>query len=37
MEYATDEAKKRYNAGISADDAIADIDTGEYNSSWGES
>lgn len=35
-EYVTDEARKRYDAGMSADEAIADIDLGEY-SSWGES
>jgi cyclase len=35
-EYVTDEARKRYDAGMSAGEAIADIDLGEY-SSWGES
>ncbi len=35
-EYVTDEARKRYDASMSADEAIADIDLGEY-SSWGES
>ena len=35
-EYITDEARKRYDAGMSAHEAIADIELGEY-SSWGES
>ena len=35
-EYVTTEARKRFDAGMSADEAIADIDLGEY-SSWGES
>lgn len=35
-EYVTDEARNRYDAGMSADEAIADIDLGKY-SSWGES
>lgn len=35
-EYVTDEARKRFDAGMSADEAIANIDLGEY-SSWGES
>ena len=35
-EYMTDESKKRYDAGMSADEAIADIDLGEY-ASWSDS
>jgi cyclase len=35
-EYVTEEARKRFDAGMSADEAIPDIDLGEY-SSWGES